>query len=255
MGWRVGAPLLVGGGLLLLAGFLMVGGFDDKDGLNGGPLAPSADEGITGSGVRLDPGDVFNDRGGLVINKSTQVAVLTSIRQLGAVGHLRHPRIYVALGTSVDPDGAVTGAGEGFPPRFYERKDLKDPHGFRIPPSRSKAGRYGAVIMTFGQVQAGETFGLRGYELTYRVGTTKYQTVVPHAVAACAARRERCDPGPLLDRMLAAASAARGRRTSGLFRRRTAGFRPGAKLMSASTCGTMALMAPLSSTQSPSSRG
>ena len=117
----------------------------------------------------------------------------------------------MALGDSADRDGAVTGAGEGFPPRSYSREDLKDLRGFRVPPGRSKAGRYGAVIMTVGRLRAGETFGMRGYEVTYRVGTTKYRTVIPQAVAVCAAYKERCELTGLLNRMMAAAIDARGR--------------------------------------------
>ncbi len=208
MGWRVAGTLLLAGGVLLAVG--LVGGvFDDAE-RDGGPLAPTRAEGITGSGLRLDPGDVFSDRSAVLVNKSDQVAVLTSIRRLGTVGRLLRGRTYIALGTSADPDGAVTGAGEGFPPLFYSRGDLKDPDGFRVPPSRSKAGRFGAVVMTVGEVRSGEMFGMRGYEVRYQVGAMHYRTEIHQAVAACAAPRERCDPDDLLDRMRAAAAAARG---------------------------------------------
>jgi hypothetical protein len=196
-------------GVLVLVGLLT--GVFDRGGLDGGPLAPSAGEGITGSGIRLDPGEIFSDRSALLANPSDQDAVLISIRRLGVVGELHDGRIYMALGVNADVDGAVTGAGEGFPPRSYSREDLKDLRGFRVPPSRSPAGRYGAVIMTVGRLRSGETFGLRGYEVTYRVGSTKYRTVIPQAVAVCAAYKERCNPDGLLDRMMAAAIAARGR--------------------------------------------
>ncbi len=209
MGRRVGAGLVLIAGVLVLVGLLT--GVFDRGALDEGPLAPPEEAGITGSGIRLDPGDVFVDRSALMHNRSDQDAVLISIRRLGVVGVLRDGRIYMALGVNADPDGAVTGAGEGFPPRSYSRADLKDLRGFRVPPSRSKAGRSGAVIMTFGSLRAGETFGMRGYEVTYRVGTTTYRTVIPQAVAVCAAYRERCELTGLLNRMMAAAAAARGR--------------------------------------------
>jgi len=164
-----------------------------------------------GSGIRLDPGEVFNDHGALMSNPSDQDAVVTSIRRLGVVGDLHDGRMYMALGVHADADGAVSGGGEGFPPRYYSREHFKDPRGFHIPPSRSKAGHFGAVITTVGRLRAGETFGLRGYEVTYRVGTTKYRTVIPQAVAVCAAYKERCDPTGLMNRMMDAAFAARGR--------------------------------------------
>ena len=209
MGRRVGVGLGLIAGMLVLVGLLT--GVFDRSGLAGGPLAPSAEEGIIGSGIRLDPGEVFNDHIALVSNPSDQDAVLISIRRLGVVGVVHDSRTYMALGTNAALDGAVTGAGEGFPPRSYSREHFKDPRGFHVPPSRSKAGHGGAVITTVGRLRSGETFGLRGYEVTYRVGTTKYRTVIPHAVGVCAAYKERCDPEPLMNRMMAAAIAARGR--------------------------------------------
>jgi hypothetical protein len=41
----------------------------------GGPFAPSAGEGITGSGIRLDPGELFSDRTAVLGNASDEVAV------------------------------------------------------------------------------------------------------------------------------------------------------------------------------------
>jgi len=102
--------------------------FDRAKTLAGGPLAPSADEGITGSGIRLDPGEWFTDRTAVLVNKSARPAELLSIRHVGTVGKLRDGRIYVALGSS--SSGAVTGAGEGFPPKYYSRADLHDPAAF-----------------------------------------------------------------------------------------------------------------------------
>lgn len=209
MGWRVGAGLILVAGVLVLVGVLA--GVFDRGGLDEGPLAPPAEAGIIGSGIRLDPGEVFNDHSAVMSNSSDQDAVLTSIRRLGVVGVLHDGRIYVALGIHADPDGAVSGGGEGFPPRYYSREHFKDPRGFHVPPSRSKAGRFGAVITTVGRLRSGETFGLRGYEVTYRVGTTRYRTVIPQAVGVCAAYKERCNPEGLMNRMMAAAIAARRR--------------------------------------------
>jgi hypothetical protein len=165
--------------------------------------------GITGSGILITPRETFNDRSAVLVNRADDVAVLMSIRRLGTTGELRRGRIYVALGTSAT--GAVTGAGRGFPPRNYRREDLKAPAGFRVPPSSESSGRYGAVVMTFGRLQAGRSFGMRGYEVVYRVGRTEYRTEIPQAVAVCAAAGRRCSPEALLRRMLDAASAARVR--------------------------------------------
>jgi len=56
--------------------------------------------------------------------------------------------------------------------------------------------------MTAGRLGAGETFGARGYEVTYRVGKTAYRTQLPQVVAVCAAHKERCDTGGILQRLL-----------------------------------------------------
>jgi len=167
-------------------------------------LAPSAVGAITGSGIRLDPGEPFSERSALLVNTSRNVAVLTSIRQLGTVGELRDGRVYVALGTS--SSGPVMGAGEGFPPKYYSLADLHDPKGFRVPPTRTRVGREGVVVMTTGRLAAGETFGMGGYEATYRVGKARYRTKLPHGVAVCAARNERYDPLPLLRRVVEVAA-------------------------------------------------
>ncbi len=188
---------------------VLLGSCGDDGPRKGGPLAPSTNEGITGSGIPVRPDQTFNDRHAVLVNKSDTDVVLETIRRVGVSGEILQGRTYVALGTAAH--GPVTGAGRGFPPRNYDREDLQRPEGFRVPPSRTRSGRFGAVVMTFGRVRTGHSFGMRGYEVVYRVGKTVYRTELPQAVAVCASRNGRCRPTALLGRKMREASEARDR--------------------------------------------
>ena len=166
----------------------------------GGPLAPSPEDGITGNGIHLAPGEPFHDQTGVLGNGSDRVAELISVRPLGAVGSA-DVELHVAAGAV--PGRPLVAAGGGELSRAYARRALRPVEGFRIP------ARSAALITATGRLADGESYGVRGYEVSYRVDRSVFRTELPQVFAACAGPRKRCDVDPLMGELMDAARVVR----------------------------------------------
>jgi hypothetical protein len=72
-----------------------------------------------------------------------------------------------------------------YPARRPRLRDLHPVPGYVMPPAGERAGERGAEIVLALQTPGPGTYRFQGLRLTYRVGTQRYTTVIPHALRAC----------------------------------------------------------------------